>query len=124
MHRRLIHRLLLIPFLLTCFARAAATDPIRDRLDRAKAAYESRLEPLRKDILADLDKSENQARQIPDKKRIDEIKVQRDAFQSTGRLPAPLSPQLQARIRGVRSALEKEYLAARDSYLKTKQDER
>jgi hypothetical protein len=108
----------------TYFAQAADVDSIRDRLEKAKATYESRLETLRKDILADLDKSENQARQIPDKKRIDEIKAQRTAFQSTGQLPSPLNPQLQARIRGTRSALEKEYVAARDAYLKARQDDR
>jgi hypothetical protein len=108
----------------TYFARAADVDPIRDRLEKAKATYESRLEILRKDVLADLDKSENQARQIPDKKRIDEIKAQSAAFQSTGQLPTPLNPQLQSRIRGTRSALEKEYVAARDAYLKAKQDDK
>jgi hypothetical protein len=93
-------------------------------LDKAKATYESRLDALHKDVLADLDNRDSQARQIPDKKRIDEIKAQRQSFESTGRLPSPLNPQLLARIRGVRSVLEKEYLAARDAYLKSKQDEK
>src|SRR6185503_3006360 len=124
--RRLWNLLLAISPLLACthFAHAADVDPIRERLEKAKATYESRLEALRKDVLAVLDKSENQARQVPDKKRIDEIKAQRTAFQSTGQLPSPMSPQLQARIRGARSALEKEYLAVRDAYLKAKQDDR
>ncbi|HEV8293326.1 MAG TPA: hypothetical protein VGP94_15425, partial [Tepidisphaeraceae bacterium] len=103
---------------------AADTDRVRERLDQAKSTFQSRQETLHKDILEDLDKSENSARQIPDKNRIDQIKAQRKAFQSTGQIPSILNPQLLARIRGARTALEKEYLAARDAYLKTKQDER
>src|SRR5438045_1636132 len=103
---------------------AADVDHVRERLDKAKAAFEAKQEALRKDVLEDLDKSENNARQVPDKKRIDEIKAQRKVFESTGQLPTILNPQLLARIRGARSALEKEYLAARDVYLKTKQDDK
>src|SRR5437867_77271 len=98
--------------------RAAEPDSIRERLEGAKATYASKLEALRNDVLADLDKNENAARQAPDKKRIDEIKAQRKAFEATGQLPTPLNPQLLARIHGARAALEKEYLLARDLYLK------
>jgi len=103
---------------------AADIDNVRERLDKAKAAFEAKQEVFRKDVLEDLDKSETSARQIPDKNRLDQIKAHRNVFQSTGQLPAFLNPQLLARIRGARSALEKEYLAARDVYLRTRQDDK
>jgi phage host-nuclease inhibitor protein Gam len=114
----------ILPIVICCsaFVHAADLDTVSQNLDKAKAAFEARIDGFRKEILQDLDKNEIAARQVPDKKRIDQIKAQRLAFQATGLIPASINPQIATRIRNARAVLEREYTAARNSYLRTKQD--
>jgi hypothetical protein len=61
-------------------ARADADDPVKAKLAEAKQQYREQVERLRKNVLDTLEKKEAAARENGDKKAVDQIKADREAF--------------------------------------------
>lgn len=105
-------------------SRAADNDPIKEKLDKAKAAYDDTLDKLRDGLLKELDEKEEAARKKGDKKAVDVVKAEREAFDSRGDLPkvVPTANFLRD-CKQARTALELAYSAAIKDYVKAKMDD-
>jgi hypothetical protein len=66
---------------------ARAEDPVRAKLDDAKEAYEAALEKYRATACEFFDRREKAAREKGDKKQVDQIKKERQAFEDKDELP-------------------------------------
>jgi hypothetical protein len=110
--------------LLSSPASLAQSDPVRANLDKAKAAYDEQLDKLRAGLLKSLDEREESARKAGDKKLVDQVKAERDAFESRGELPkvVPTANHLRD-AKAARTALETAYTAAIKEYVKAKKDD-
>jgi hypothetical protein len=115
--------------LVVCFVVAngsqllAADDPIKAKLDKAKAAYQASLEQYREAVARYFDKQEEASRNDGNKKRLDQIKAERTAFQETGDLPRTTPGELKRKLAPARSALESAYTAAVCEYTKASKDD-
>ena len=99
-------------------------DPIKDKLDKAKAVYAETLEKAKKEILDELQKKEDLARQEGDKSAVDLIKADRKAFVSSGELPKSISPIAYNRtVVQARGSIDGEYTSAIKEYTKVKRDD-
>src|SRR5262245_23916687 len=68
-------------------AHCQEPDLIKEKLDRAKAEYSAEVDKARQGVLDALQKREDAARQSGDKKAVDEVKAERQAFEEKGALP-------------------------------------
>jgi hypothetical protein len=105
------------------FARAGDGDPIKDKLAKAKATYEKEVEKFKKDMTTSFDKREEAARKSGDKKRLDQIKAERKAFEDDGETPATAPKVVRQRLATARATVEKAYETAIKEYTMTKNDE-
>lgn len=107
---------------LTLFA-AEESDPILDKLAKAKATYQRDIEKYQMSVAGYFDKREETARKNGDKKAVDQIKAERQEFEEIGS-PAKLPAALKAQFSTARSSMEIAYKSAIREYVKTKQDDR
>jgi hypothetical protein len=72
--------------LVICFAVGKANDPIKVKLDAAKKTYSTDMDKFQKAVTDWFDKREKSAREIGNKKEVDKIKIEREAFVSKAEL--------------------------------------
>lgn len=109
--------------MLICGAVAVADDdPVKKKWDAAKAAYEAEMEKFGKATSDWFDKREAAARKDGNKKLVDQIKAERQAFQEKGELPKAAPVTLRQHTIAARSALENAYGVAVKEYTRTKKD--
>lgn len=101
----------------------ADSESARVKLDEAKAAYEASSEKYRAAVGVWLDKREASAREKGDKKLVDQVKAERQAFDERGELPPGAPVALKSRITSARAALDSAYKAAVREYTRAKRDE-
>ncbi|MBX9584415.1 MAG: hypothetical protein K2X87_29290 [Gemmataceae bacterium] len=116
MRRPLLAGLALV--LAAVVAHAADTDPIKAKLDQAKARYEQDIEKHRKEVGKWFDGEIEKARGLKDnKKAVDRLTEERAAFESSGLLPDTKSAkQFREKGEAARAALDRAYQAAVKSY--------
>src|SRR5262245_5536091 len=111
------------------FAGAAALacaqdkDPIKEKLQAAKTAYDKETEQFQKQVADWLDKQEATARKAGDKKLLDQTKSDRQAFVDDGNLPTTLPAALKQKPVQARKAMDTAYDAAVKAYTKAKKDD-
>lgn len=104
-------------------ARGQESDPTQDKLDKARAAYEAEVARLRKGVLDALQKREDAGRKAGDKKVVDQVKAERQAFEEKGELPKSVATvAYQNGLKQARAALEVAYKQAIKDYLQAKMD--
>jgi len=100
----------------------ADDDPTRAKLDNAKAAFDAAAEKYRVAVAGWFDKREEPARDKGDKKAVDLIKAERQAFVERGELPQSAPVELKSQLKTTRSGLELAYKTAIGEYTKGKRD--
>jgi hypothetical protein len=104
-------------------AFADDSDPIRAKLDKAKAAHAAQLDQSRAKLLTALNARENSVRQKGDKKGVDSIQAERDAFESKGELPKAVPTAAYKRsLKDAGNALGLAYKLAIAEYVKASRD--
>jgi hypothetical protein len=102
----------------------AADDPITVKLDKAKAAYDEQLDKLRDGLVKSLEEKEETARKSGNKKLVDQLKAEREAFEVRGELPKSVPTGNYLRdTKSARTTLELAYTAAIKEYVKAKKDD-
>jgi hypothetical protein len=116
---------ILILAMLLVRGAAFATDenPVKKKLDAAKLTYESELESFKKSVDEWLAKREELARKDGNKKQVDLVKAERNAFQEKGDLPKDLPITVRRKATLARSTVEAAYAAAVKEYTKAKLDD-
>jgi hypothetical protein len=106
-------------------APVVPADPIKEQLDKARAAYQDEAARLRQALLDQLDKREEAARTDGNKKQVDEVKAQREAFADRGELPkmVPTDSYRQG-LKSAVATLEVAYNAAIKDYTKASEDKK
>jgi hypothetical protein len=104
-------------------ALRSADDSIGAKLERARAAYRREIAKNFADVAASFDRREETARKYGNKKLLDEIKAERQAFDLQGKLPPSVSAALKTRIAGTCSTMHAAYQTAIREYIRAKQDE-
>lgn len=103
---------------------AADNDPVKEKLDKAKSAYDQQLDKLRAGVLKSLADREGTARKMSNKALVDQIKAERDAFEARGELPKSVPTANYLRdAKQARTALELAYTVAIKEYVKTRKDD-
>jgi hypothetical protein len=103
-------------------AIAAGEDP-KDKVLKAKEAYNAEIEKLRTAVNAGFDKKEEKARSKGDKKTVDEVKQQRAALAEFEEWPVDMPVELRTRLTKARTQIEAAYTAAIKECTKAKKDE-
>lgn len=101
----------------------AGDDPVREKLDAARDGYKGDLEKVRNSITSWFDKREADARREGNKKLVDQVKAERQAFALRGEVPEPLPAGLKAMPKVARSKLEAAYETAIREYTKLHKDD-
>ena len=99
-------------------------DPIKAKLDKAKAVYEIEIEKTEKAILDSFTKTEAVARKNGNKAVIDQVRAERTAFELTGAVPKSLPGPVQQHITAARAPLEIAYAVAIRDYTKANQNKK
>jgi hypothetical protein len=116
-----------VVFALACITFAAADptekDEIQAKLEQAKDAYQKAVEKAKDELLQSLQKREDTAREDGNKKLVDQIKADREAFEASGQLPkvVPVTAY-QRTLDQARLPMETAFKAAVKEYLKAKLD--
>lgn len=116
----------LVPFAMLVVAGvapAADPDPVKEKLDSAKAAYQAKLDALNNRVLEALTKREEQARQNKQPKLIDQLKLDREKFVKKGLVPSwhiPNPDEFTRQVKVARSTLLAAYDVAIKEYSKDK----
>jgi len=103
-------------------SRADDADTIKERLFQSKKVYDVEVQKFKKSISDLLDKREDLARTLGDKKQLDEVKAQRKAFEEAGEPPTGLPVAVTTQIRSARATLDKAYQTTVRDSIKSKQD--
>lgn len=98
-------------------------DSIKTKLDKARSAYESEKEAIRKSILELFDKRETEAREKGDKKLVDLIKAERQVFEERPEIPKWVPLAIQRRAILARETMITAYQTAVKEFLKAKKDD-
>jgi len=99
-------------------------DPIRAKLDRAKAVYDADVGKYRAAVNDFLDKREDAARKDANKRLVDQVKAERQAFAEKGEVPKTLPSTIKTQLVAARLNLESAYKTAVKDYTRGKQDEK
>src|SRR5262245_44135817 len=91
---------------------AHAADPIKEKLDAAKAAYDAALEKYRAAACEWFDRREHAAREKGDKKQVDQIKAERQAFEEKDELPDAAPASVKRLLTKAQVDMEAAYQAA------------
>jgi hypothetical protein len=103
--------------------RAEDKDPIKDKLLAAKAAYDKEMEQYHKQTTDWLNKREEQARKDGNKKLLDQVKLERKAFEETGELPSTAPVTFKQKHDRAKKAMDAAYAEAVKAYTKAKKDD-
>lgn len=118
---------LLLPLVLFTLSMAYAADKaeVGERVEKAREAYKSEMELIREDVAKELDTKEaaERKRANPDLVKIKAIKGDREALSSDGTIPETISTKIKTRITKNRTKLVNVLTAAKNEYLKAKQDD-
>jgi hypothetical protein len=96
---------------------------VKERLFEAKKGYDAELQKFRRAVGESLDRREEAARQLGNKRAVDQLKAARDWFQTTGELPPECPRALVAQVRAARARLDRAYQAAVRDCVRLKADE-
>lgn len=103
--------------------RAHAADPVRVRLDNAKASYVEEIESQRKALVDALDRKEESARNAGNKKLVDQVKAEREAFLDDGTRPKAVPTTTYTKsMSQAKVKVEAAFVAAVKEYVMTKKD--
>jgi hypothetical protein len=106
-----------------CAAHAAdPADAVKEKLFRAKKAYDDEVEKFRKAVGESLDKREDTARKAGNKKSLDSVKADRERFDKTGEPPTATPKVLITQIGTARANLDKAYTVEVRDLVKLKDD--
>lgn len=97
-------------------------DPIRDKLNASKAAFEAEMEKYDKAVVEYFEKREEAARNDVNKKLVAQIKLERLAYDESGDLPKESSANVRMLGADAQKKLEAEYQSAAKGYFKAKKD--
>lgn len=97
-------------------------DPVKAKLDKAKAAYAADAKKFRDEVGSLFDKREEAARKDGNKKLLDQIKDERKAFEEREELPTSTPKAVRQKLGAARSSLEKAFDTAVKEYTKGKKD--
>ncbi len=92
----------------------------KKKLDVAKKAYQTEADAFVKSIEASFDGREAAAREVANKKLVEQVKKERDAFKKWGDLPAKAE---RTKVVESRARLAEAYLEAARDYLRLKRDD-
>jgi hypothetical protein len=106
-----------------CPARADDADMVKEKLFQAKKDYDAEVQRFKKAITDHLDKREGDARKAGNKKLVDQIKAERDAFEKTGESPQMVPSSIREPVAAARSKLDKAYTTAIKEYVRLKLDD-
>jgi hypothetical protein len=106
----------------TCAAFADEKDPVKEKLFKAKVAYDAEMAQFRKSAGDWFDKREEAARKAGDKKALDQIKDERKAFDEASALPQTAPAAIKQKHEKATKALETAYAEAVKTYTKAKKD--
>jgi hypothetical protein len=110
-----------------CFALIvpgrADDDPIKTRLDEARQQYRETIERSRKNILDMLEKKEAIARDKGDKKAVDAVKAEREAFNDKDVVPKSLTTDYTKDVSRAQAAMTAAFETAIKDYTKAKKDD-
>ena len=120
---RLIYSLAVSCVLVCGLSAVADEDSVEKRLSAAKAAYEAKMDKLRKAVGEAFDAREQAARKEGNKTLLDQIKVDRKAFDEEEVLPSPLPRPLQAGLAAARAGMEAAYKQAVKQHVQARNDE-
>lgn len=109
--------------LIGCASARADDDPIKKKLDDAKKAYEAEVKNFREAAEEWFGDREKKARELKNKKLVDQIKAERDAFQKSGELPKTVPADLKRMATAGRPAMLKAYKIAVDDYTGASKDD-
>jgi tRNA A-37 threonylcarbamoyl transferase component Bud32 len=99
------------------------TDPIKAKLDKAREVYEADYEKLRKEMLEGFQEKEDAARKDGNKKVVDQVKTEREAFENRNQLPRVVaSAPYEQGLKKAVVAMEAAYDVAVKEYTKAKED--
>jgi len=97
-------------------AMRADDDPIKAKLEMAKAAYKADFEKLEKVVSEYFDQEEKAARKVGDTKMVEQISGRRLAFKAFGEVPDAVPLTLKRAAFAARAALENAYKTAVEAY--------
>ena len=100
----------------------SADDVIASRLTATRSAHAEQCDRLRQEVQSAFEKRERSARSSGDKKSLDQLAVDRRAFDEKGELPSFTPSAAIRRVATARIALEGAYATAIRSLVKAKQD--
>ncbi len=104
-------------------ARADDAEMVKEKLFQAKKEYDAEVQKFKKAITESLDKREDDARKSGNKKLVDQIKAEREAFDKTGELTQTIPATIQDVATVARTKLDKAYARASKEYLVLKNDD-
>ncbi|MCE9565098.1 MAG: hypothetical protein K8U57_23960 [Planctomycetes bacterium] len=105
-----------------CTAQADDVEVVKEKLFQAKKDYDKEIQKFRQSVEAWMDKREEVARAAGDKKTVDQVKNEREAFSRSGDLPSTAPAAIKQQTATARTTLDKAYSAAIKSYLLQKED--
>lgn len=105
-----------------CTAQADDAESIKEKLFQAKKTYDSETQKYKKSVEEWLDKREGVARAAGDKKAVDQIKTEREAFLKDGGVSQALPAAMKQQLATARTNLDKSYSTAVKEYLILKDD--
>jgi F0F1-type ATP synthase membrane subunit b/b' len=106
-----------------CPVQADDAEMVKEKLFQAKKEYDAEVQKFKKAISETFDRREDDARKKGDKKQVDQIKGERDAFEKTGELPQMVPSSIREPARTARAKLVKDYAASIKEYVRLKMDE-
>jgi hypothetical protein len=106
-----------------CPARADDVEMLKEKLFQAKKDYDSHLQKFKKAVADLLDKREADARKAGNKKLLDQIKAEREAFKKTGEPPLTIPNAILNPLTAAMTKVDKAYSAAIKEYVRLKMDD-
>ena len=107
---------------LACGAAVAQPDPIKAKLDKARAAYESELSAAEKSAGEAIDKAEAAIRKRGDKPALDKLKAERELFELTGVPPKYVPAAVTQKAVTARKTMEAAIAVAVKEYTRARLD--
>lgn len=104
-------------------ARSEDADPVKEKLFKAKIAYDKEMSEFRKQAEEWFDKREAAARKAGDRKLVDQIKTERDGFDEDGDLPKSAPVAMKQKHEKAVKSLEAAYAEAVKAYIRAKKDD-
>lgn len=106
----------------TSLAIAQSPDPIKAKLDKAQDVYLKEMTDYRQSVLDHFEEREAVARKAGNKKAVDQVKAEREAFEKNGQLPQVVAATFKPKSASIRAKLEAAYTVAVKEYTKEKLD--